>query len=347
MRKILISPIHKTYFSGRLWMGLDLDAIVSALSKQNMIASKVEFSLLNEELDVLKSGTVVFYTTSYNEDYNQYIKDVILNLHISRPDIVLIPNIDLLFSFENKGYQELYKKRLGIENVKGTYFGDVDDFFEKKISLQFPFVLKMLKGSVSSGVHLIRDLSDLNKLATKNKRRGFLDYLRHLKRIKNKDSKHQDLRVSNEIGQNNFDKFFSERMPFVAQEFIPNLEFDYKVLVFGKKYYVLKRFVRNGDFKASGSGKFQWVEAPMQLLDYSLYIFDEMRTPFISLDIFEDNGKYGLIEFQGIGFGPLTLTGAKFYYHKKGNAWEKVEGISNLEEEYANAINWFLENENN
>ena len=48
------------------------------------------------------------------------------------------------------------------------------------------------------------------------------------------------------------------RGKIVVQEFIPGLKNDYKVLIFGSKYYVLYRRVREGDFRASGQGLLEY-----------------------------------------------------------------------------------------
>lgn len=326
-------------------MGLDLDSLINLLLASNLLVLKKDFSLLTKEANALEEGTPIFYTASYNVSYNQYIKDVVLNLHFDRPDLILIPNVDLLFSFENKGYQELYKKRLGIEEVNGAYYGDIDDLSKKSLSITFPVVVKTPSGAMSSGVHLINNMLELKEFARKYKKRTFLEYLRHEKRKLVKKRKDHLLKISEDKIGNNFENFFSKRMPFVVQEFVPDLCFDYKILIFGNKYYVLKRLVRNDDFRASGSGKFEWVEPSMALLKYSNHIFEKMRTPFVALDVYENQGKYGLIEFQGIGFGPLTLVGSSFYYIKQGHNWRKIDKTSNLEEEYANALKWFLKNE--
>lgn len=337
---IIIAPIHETFFSGRIWMGLDLERIKDAL--QNEYHHKVQvfdFARIAANYELLPRQCVLFYTASYNENYNQFIKDVVFDISQSRPDVVLLPDIDQLFSFENKGYQELYKKRIGIEKVNGNYYGDSDDFpIEKAI---FPFVYKSLKGAMSSGVRLIKNKDEFEALNKEVKKLTFLERLRLYKKAKNKH-KDQSLQPVKQYSEVNFSKFFSKRNPFVAQEFVPGLECDYKVLVFGEKYYVLKRKVRDNDFKASGSGKFEWTEPSEKVLDYAREVVTKMGVWFNSLDIVETDSHCALVEYQGIGFGPLTLIGSPYYYQKNTASWHKVLTQSNLEEEYAQAIHYGL-----
>jgi len=55
------------------------------------------------------------------------------------------------------------------------------------------------------------------------------------------------------------------RRKFVVQNFIGGLTHDYKVLAYGKKYYVVRRDNRPGDFRASGSGLLSWPEEPLRV----------------------------------------------------------------------------------
>ncbi|WP_313803789.1 hypothetical protein [Flavobacterium sp.] len=338
--QIIIAPIHETFFSGRIWMGLDLDRIQAILQQDfGYSVQRFDFSEIAADYSLLPKDCVLFYTASYNDNYQQYIKDVVYDLSQCRPDVVLLPDINQLYSFENKGYQELYKKRIGIEKVHGIYYGDADDFpIETTI---FPFVYKSLKGAMSSGVRLIKSKEEFESIAKSNKKLTLLERLRLYKKAKNqhKDKSLQPIRKYSEV---NFSKFFSKRSAFVTQEFIPNLSCDYKVLVFGEKYYVLKRKVRDNDFKASGSGKFEWTEPSEKLLAYAHEVTTKMGVWFNSLDIVETATFCALVEYQGIGFGPLTLIGSDSYFRKVGSGWQKTLESSNLEESYAQAIHFGL-----
>jgi len=340
---IIIAPIHETFFSGRIWMGLDIVKIKEELERKrpDCRIQIIDFAAVAADYSLLPQNALLFYTVSYNEDYQQYIKDVILDLTLSRKDVLIMPNLDQLFAFENKGYQELLKNRLGIEMVKGNYYGDTEDFYRRNGKNDFPFVYKKLKGAMSSGVRLINSKNEFDELDKQNKVVGFLDKLRLLKKLLNKD-KDKSLHPVKKYSDVNFVKFFSKRTPFVVQEFVPHLKCDYKVLAFGDKYFVLQRKVRPDDFKASGSGLFEWVEPSVKLLNYAMEIIQKMNVPFNSLDIVETDDFCALVEFQGSGFGPLTLIGASYYYKLTGDKWEKINAESDLEEEYAYAIAHYL-----
>jgi glutathione synthase/RimK-type ligase-like ATP-grasp enzyme len=98
------------------------------------------------------------------------------------------------------------------------------------------------------------------------------------------------------------------RGKFVVQDFVPGLDHDWKVLVYGEKLYVLRRGVRDGDFRASGSGKIAWPEAaPAAVLDLCWKLCRALDVPWLSVDVVTAGDSAHVIEFQVIYFGTLTL----------------------------------------
>src|SRR5690606_36646491 len=129
---------------------------------------------------------------------------------------------------------------------------------------------------------------------------------------------------------------------FVEQDFISNLACDYKVLVFGDRYFVLKRNVRKSDFRASGSGDFEFVDPPVDVLDFAKAITDTLKNPYLSLDIAQSDQGCHLIGFQATNFGPYTLLNAPYRYINNGKNWLKEDNCKDLEANYAYALNFYL-----
>lgn len=351
MKTIILSPLFENFMAGRIWMGLDSERIKSILvSKYNFSVKIIPFKNLVDQLNIIEKDTILFYSSFYNKEYLSYIKDTILFISSIRPDIILSPNHKQLLALENKGFQEYYKKELGIMQVAGKYYGDINDLLLDNNKIAYPFVLKLNEGALSSGVQLIHNQEELISFQETIKKRGLKEKASYLLNKRNSFKKDSNLEPVGYLLEKNFKDFFQKRKPVVIQAFVPDLECDYKVLVFGEKYFVLRRKTRKNDFRASGSGNFEWVEPPSAVLDYAQLIFKKMQVPFISLDIgIDKNNECYLFEFQGTAFGPLTLTGSDKYFVKKENEWVKIINRSNLEETYAEALNHFLTvlNENN
>ena len=224
---IVIAPIHKSFFSGRIWMGLDIEKIehylneISATYKVQII----DFSILSNDYSLIPLNAFLFYTASYNDNYQQYIKDVVFDISFSRPDVILLPNLDQLFSFENKGYQELLKRRLNIENVKGSYIGDLEDYLHKQNDINFPIVLKTLKGAMSSGVQLIKNKKQLIDNDSVHKKMNFKEYLiykrREWKKTKETNLDFLNLLPNLNLSLVNFNIFFQRETRLLSKILFP------------------------------------------------------------------------------------------------------------------------------
>jgi hypothetical protein len=346
MKNIIISPLFENFMSGRIWMGLDTEKIKGILTaKFNLKVRIIPFKNLVKQLDTIEKDSILFYSSFYNKEYLSYIKDTIQFISSVRPDMMLLPNQKQLLSLENKGFQEYYKRELGIEQVAGNYYGDINDLLLDENKIAFPFVLKLNEGALSSGVQLIKNEEELINFQATIKKRSIKEKAAFALNKRNSFKKDGNLEPIEALLEQSFEDFFQKRKPIVTQAFVPNLECDYKVLVFGEKYFVLKRKTRENDFRASGSGKFEWVQPPLEVLDYARILFNKMHVPFISFDIgINKNNECYLFEFQGTAFGPLTLVKSDKYYTYNTNKWFKEERTSNLEESYAEAINYHIFN---
>ena len=144
-----------------------------------------------------------------------------------------------------------------------------------------------------------------------------------------------------------YKKYHFPRMRFVLQEFVEELAHDYKALVFGEKIFLLKRSIREDDFRASGSGDFEFVsEVSDGLLEYIYSTYKSFNCPCVSLDIVECKDNFGLIEFQFLHFGPYTLQKSGGYFVKNDGVWKYNQSSGSiLEEEFSSSyLSYILEN---
>jgi len=138
----------------------------------------------------------------------------------------------------------------------------------------------------------------------------------------------------------------NHRSKFLIQNFVEGMDGDYKVVVYGQKYYVLSRKNRKNDFRASGSGIFEWSEEPVDgLFDFSKSVLESLDTPYISLDVGYLDSAFYLIEFQCLHFGNYTLEGSSFYFTKSDTGWDRVVEESILEREFARAVVGYIDRE--
>lgn len=301
-----------------------------------------------EELIDLKQYAHHYVIYASTEDaglmYKDYIEDTILLLKSS--GAVLIPEFELFRAHHNKAIMEGLRRLLhndSFKTITSYAYASKDSYFaaKDKPPMTFPVVVKPSAGAGSSGVKLAYDEKSLVKIISRISRVLHWEYniLYGYWLIERLWALYWKLR-----GRPN-EYFMPRAKKFIIQNFIPDLKFDYKVLVFDKKYYVLKRENRDNDFRASGSGKFIFPDSLKEvsgILDYARLFTTEIDSPFYSLDIGCDKSIYHLLEFQFMNFGPYTLQFSKWYFEHDGDKWKRIDGESDLETEYVNSIDAYI-----
>lgn len=308
---------------GQSWKQLDLEKIQSQLDYDLNIKTILDIQSLD-----LQPNDIIIYTSSENEIIRTYLKNNLFHLSCNT---YLIPSYELLMAHEDKGFQEIIKRRKDFGDLKGQYFFDIEDN-----SLPFPKVLKTTQGAGSSGVFLVNKKDELKKIRSSFFKDGIKRRaINGQRKLKLKSSEYRIYKYTK--------KKFNL---FVEQRFIPDLKHDFKVLVFGNRYFVLRRSIRKNDFRASGSGNFEFVDPPQQVLDYAKKIAKILDNPYLSLDIAQSDQGCHLIEFQATNFGPYTLLNAPYRYLDKDGKWLKEQNCKDLEANYAYALNYYLSNIN-
>lgn len=327
--KILILVDYLGYFRRALYRcsSLNLDTIGSILKGHQLNFEIKSYQEIIEATQKPKN-CIILYASSDLTSYKDYIEDILIYLN---DDNILIPHFDLFRAHENKGFQELLRRKLALPTLTSHYFGTIEELYEILYKVHFPVVLKNTTGSGSKDVRLIHNKNQLIRtVKSLSKQSTFIIDLikKYLKRYVF-TGKYKFENTQESLYYNNF----------ILQQFIPDLTNDWRVLIFFDKYYVLTRDVRKHDFRASGSKKKYYSDIDLSLLDFSEIIFKKLNTPWASLDVCGDTSKYHLLEFQGVNFASKTLINAPYYFTRnKNNQWEKRSEKSDLSTEFAEAF---------
>jgi len=336
MNKVYLLTDYKGFFGSKASAnphrsGMDKDRLKCAFAKNGIEAVFLPF----HRVDLCKTfweGTPVAYCSSEDGDlnYKSYIEDICYGLELKGAR--LVPAYKYLRAHHNKVFMEVLRDLLEVESarsIKSSTFGCIEEFKNSCEGLEYPVVLKPASGAGSRSVCLVKNVEEARTKAMKISRsRDWINEAREIARsLKYKglvrDSRH--------------------RCKFIAQNLIPDLKNDWKILVFADKYYVLRREVRPADFRASGSGLFTWEkEVPAQICSFARQIFENLDVPHASLDIAWDGAHCHLIEFQALYFGSLTLDQSAWYFQPHETGWRTIQGPSVLEDEYAASISQYL-----
>lgn len=287
-------------------------------------------SLDKININLINKDDFIFYTSSDDFIIRSFIKD---KLYILDRVAKIIPSYEHLMAHENKGFQQLWRDYKKFGNLNGRYICE-----KKDIPEIYPYVLKTIDGAGSKGVRLIENKTQKEKFEKKEFKVSFGRKIKIFHRwcFFNKP---------------NFKEYLfrhQARSLLVTQDYIPKLKNDYKILIFGNKYYILKRDTRKNDFRASGSGCFSFeINARQELLLYAKEIYKALNAPFVSLDIAHDQKTSYLIEYQVMHFGPYTLQKSEGYYLDKDGVFTYIKEKSILEVEIYNALENYIKNHYN
>lgn len=282
------------------------------------------FSDINFRKENYKDAWVIYQSS---EDpglfYKDYIQDVLVGLHAQGAK--LIPELTYFRAHHNKVFMEILRDILPIPEIKSItskVFGTYEEYLKDETSRTAePIVLKPGSGTRSSGVKLLNAPKEKRNESYKTSRSFTFDNLKLL--------------VSKLRTGKPYTPMSNNRHKFIVQNFIPGLDGDYRILVYGDKYYAVYRENRDDDFRASGSGKIDFNKVlPDGLLDYAKSIYTQFDTPLMSLDIGCIEGNFHLFEFQCLCLGQYTLEKSKFYYTQNvDGSWIKITETPDLERE--------------
>jgi glutathione synthase/RimK-type ligase-like ATP-grasp enzyme len=327
---------------------MDVSKIVNCFSDNGFSVSVLKFS----EFDLYEDyhGVYIIYQSSEAEGsfYKRYIEDLIFFLEIR--GAIVLPGYEYLKAHHNKVYMEMMRMKFrddALKSIKTICYGSWVD--AKNYNSAFPVVIKRISTTSGEGVYLAHNR---NEYLAKTKKAGQMIVAMSTINFISVSIKNLIKKVikfflpirANYVSYNTA----PISSPIIVQNFIEGLSGDYKVLIFGAKYYMMYRKNRANDFRASGSGRF--LEVPEEehegLLNFAKKITAEIDFPIFGIDIGFDGKAYHLLEFQMLYLGTSCLQRSKFWHEYHDGKWSRFDGASNLEEEFSRAINGFITSRN-
>lgn len=261
------------------------------------------------------NGVYFYYTSSQYPIYKSFILDILVQIKLKGG--ILIPELRHFISHENKNFQELEKVRIGIKSPLSIPVGTYEAGVEVLEKIAYPIVIKKSTGFRGRNVKLANNEEEGKKMLSSMLENNFkfdIDSLYYLyRRLKNKT---------------HYPKKFGK---IIIQEYIPDLTHDWKILVFGNRCIGGKRYVRENDFRASGSKLYSLEQDPPEsVLNFALACKEELKCPNVSVDISENKGDVQLLEYQTMHFSLLAWKSV-YYFELENGIWEKKLITNELE----------------
>ena len=224
----------------------------------------------------------------------------------------VFPDFNTGWHFDDKVGQKYLLEAIGAPLVPSYVFYTKKEALDWAEKTSFPKVFKLRGGAGATNVKLAKTKRDAQRLIKRAFGKGFAqkDFIYFFKdkyqKYKNGAASFKD--VLNAFARifvgNQFAKMHAPEKGYAYfQDFIPNNTFDIRVCIVSNKAFSLKRLVRKGDFRASGSGNIIFDKAQLdeRCVQIAFQINKSLKAQSVAFDfVFDQNNQPLVVE---ISFG--------------------------------------------
>ncbi len=311
--------------------------------KENKISYKIVNCYDSNIVEQLKDC----YALMWHHHHSNY-KDVLfakqLLFSVQMSGKKVFPDFTTGWHFDDKVGQKYMLECIGAPLVPSYVFYSKKEALHWIEQATFPKVFKLRGGAGAANVKLVHTKRQAVNLVRKAFGKGFsqFDGWNNLKEKfkKFREGKGSVLGILKGVARIFIATDFAnmrgrEKGYIYFQDFIPNNNFDIRVIVIQDKAFAVKRMCRDKDFRASGSGNAKYLkeEIDMRCIEKSFEIAQELGSSCIGYDwVFDENNNPLIVEV-GYGF-------AVEFYDSCPGFWDKD---LNWHEEKFNPQNWMVE----
>lgn len=249
----------------------------------------------------------VFMWHHSHGDYRDVLFAKQLLFSLETAGIRVFPDFRTGWFFDDKVGEKYLLESIGAPMVPSYVFYTKADAIKWVNKVSFPKVFKLRGGAGAANVKLVYSAKEARRYVNKAFGRGFSQFNRigYFKERFTKWCQGKDtlVGVCKAIGRffvpTTFAKMHPNEKGYVYfQDFVPNNDFDIRVIVIGDKAFSIKRMVRKGDFRASGSGSIVYDKA--QLSEETVWLsFDiarKLETQCVGFDFVFADGRPLVVE---------------------------------------------------
>lgn len=262
--------------------------------------------------------------------------------------IKTFPNFNTRWHFDDKVAQKYLLESINAPLVPSYVFYSEAEALSHLKTISFPIVTKLKRGAGATNVKLLKSFEEAEEYVKTmfstgiNPNAGALgnldQKLRIAKQIKNPIhliKKTYGFLVKNRREQKigNYEKGY-----FYYQKFMPENDFDTRVIIVGDKAVAFKRINRENDFRASGSGKSSFEDIDVEMIRIAFETSKKINAQSLAYDFIYDEDKKPKIIEVCFGFGTTISSTVPFYWDDK---LIKHKGEINMQFEM---MNFFLKN---
>ena len=272
---------------------------------------------------------VVWHFSHYSSEEMHFARSILVALKAS--GCTVFPDVGDADHFDDKIAQSYLLRGLGLATPRNYPLHSewaVDQWIREVGA--FPVVAKLRAGSGATNVQLIKDGEQLSGYAKRMFGRGFNSKPSALFKLSSNVASSRSIadvvarmkRIPEFLFSLRSAKSRERERGYVyLQEFVPDVDYDLKVVVVGDRLSFIGRTVRQGDFRASGGGDLFYDRSRIDksIIDTAFSAADALGSNCMGLDMITDpRSDLPLILEISYGFSHTALLAAGGYYDRTG-----------------------------
>jgi glutathione synthase/RimK-type ligase-like ATP-grasp enzyme len=245
---------------------------------------------------------------------------------------VTFPDFKTMWHFDDKLGQKYLMESIDAPLVPSHVFFDKIKAIKWANQTVYPKVFKLRGGAGSSNVRLVKSNLEARILIRKAFGKGFSNYA-PWNNLKERIRKYR-LGLTNLWDVTKGLIRLVKPPPFAIvngiergyvyfQDFIPDNQSDIRIIVVDNKAFALRRLVREGDFRASGSGFIEYEKHHFneETLRVSFQMAKQLQTQCVAFDYIYENSKALVVEIS-FGFSTGAYDACEGYWDDQLNWYE-------------------------
>lgn len=275
--------------------------------------NNIDYKIVNVfDSDIIQQvqGCNVFMWHHHHNNFKDVLTAKRVLFALEHSNIKVFPDFNTAWHFDDKVAQKYLLEGIDAPLVPSYVFYDKKEALDWANQTTYPKVFKLKGGAGSANVKLVTSKSECIKLINKAFGKGFKQFdgkAYFLDTIKKYKSGTKSLKqVAKAFGRMFISTEYAKNIPpergyAYFQEFIPNNDSDIRIIIVGNKAFGLKRMVRKGDFRASGSGAINYsvVDIDDKCVDIAFQVNKKIKSQSIAFDfVFDENNNPLIVEIS-------------------------------------------------
>lgn len=236
--------------------------------------------------------------------------------------IPIFPDLNSCWHYDEKVAQHYLLESIDAPRVPSWVFYDYNKAIDFINNAEYPLVFKLSVGAGSANVLKIENIQEAKNIVDRMFKKGIFPYtLNEFEGTSN--HKHRIKEAIRYIRSGEYPTppwYYMLQKDYVYfQKFLPDNEYDIRIVVIGDRAFGFIRYNRKDDFRASGSGKkdYDITKIPLQAIKIAFDVSKKCKFQSMAYDLMYDKEKVVINEISYC-YGPGTRE-CKGYWDSKLN----------------------------